>query len=179
MVKATFKQDEYESKLSESIRLMDIHIQRFHDVALQCSFQTHTSTLGELRSLNSRTYADNQSIMQKIAFSTSEASLQHSNTTNVLRVESANNKMSMNNLQNEVGQLKNGQAKLCKLLKSQLVAAELRKVLEELHKESGHITLRRSEGLGPKILFERNRQAAVWCPSPIGDHPAAGNLASI
>lgn len=179
MVKATFKQDQYESKLSESIKLMDIHSQRFHDVALECSFQTQKSTLGELRSLNSRTCADNQSIMQSITCSRSEASLQHLNTMNVFKAESENNKMSMENLQNEVGQLKNGQAELRKLLKGNLVAVELRKALEEFHNESGRIALRRNDGLGPKRSSERNRQDAIWCPSRIEDHPAAGKLASI
>ena len=123
MVKATFKQDEYGSKLSQSIKLMDINSQRFKDVAIECAYHTQTSTLDGVRSLKSRTKANNRSIMQQIEYSRSEANLQHLDTTNVLKGESETHQRRIQYLQEEVVQLRNDQAKVYKLLKSKYMVA--------------------------------------------------------
>ena len=123
MVKATFKQDEYGSKLSQSIKLMDTHSQRFKDVAAECAYQTQTSTLDEVRSLKSRTKANDRSIMQQIEYSRSEAKLQHLDTTNTLKGESEAHRRRIQHLLKEVNQLKYDQAKVYKLLKSKYMIA--------------------------------------------------------
>ena len=124
MRKATIKQDEYGSKLSQSIKFMDIHSQRFKDVAIQCAYQTQTSTLDEVRFLKSQTKANSRSIMQQIEHLRSEASLQHLDTTKILKGESETYQRSIQYLQKEVVQLKNDQAKVYKLLKSKYIIAE-------------------------------------------------------
>lgn len=153
-MKATLKQGEYESRLSEKIRIMDIHSQTFKDLATQCAYQTQVSTLGEVKSLKVRTKARDkrakvrdQNIMQNITHSRSEATLQHLNTTNVVKAESENSRKSFQGLQNEVTQLRDDQAKLHKLLKSKSdVAAELTKILKEFCRSDARIDRQTNDG---------------------------------
>ena len=102
---------------------MEFHSQEFKDVAAQCAYNTQTSTLDEVRSLKSRTKANNRSIAQQIEHSRSEAHMQHLDTTNILKSESEAHQRRIQYLLKEVVQLKTDQAKVCKLLKSKCMIA--------------------------------------------------------
>ena len=143
MVKATFKQDEYESQLSEKIKMMDIHSRTFKDLADQCSYQTQMSTLGEVKTLKLQERASHRSVIQRIAHSRSEANLQH-------KAETQN----IQSLQTEIVQLRTDHANVQALLESSsenqraesnALKIELKKVLKEFHRSNGRIDMRTND----------------------------------
>ena len=125
MVKATFKQGEYESKLSEALRMMDLCSRHFKDLADQCSYQTQVSTLGELKTFRFQEKANSRSVIQSIAHSRSEANLQHQN------------------LHTQIMGLRTNQA----IQKAESDAAnnEIRKFLKEFHRSNSRIDMRTND----------------------------------
>ena len=153
-MKATIKQDNYASELSEKIKAVDVYSQMFKDLATQCAYKTQTTTLGEVRSLRSQEKESRRKVMQQIARSRSEASLQYLDTTNVVRAESENNQRSVQDLQDEVIQLRTDHANLQASLKSKsdrenaeiaALKGEIRKFLKEFHRSNERIDRRTND----------------------------------
>ena len=152
---------------------MDTHSQRFKEMATQCAYQTQTSTLDGVKSLESQTKANHRSLIQHIACSRSEASLQHLDTTNVVKAESENSQKSIQYLQKEVLRLREDQAKVYKLLKRKSMRAELKTVLKDFQRSNGRIDSGTSDSLRSP---ESSRMAVQQTPCP-ESHRAAEDSA--
>ena len=139
-MKVIFKQDEYESELSDKVRTIEFYSQTFKDVAEQEAFQTQRKTLREVKK-------GDRMIVQQIAHSRSEANLQHLNTLDLIKAESASSQRRIQEVQNEVTQqLRADQAKFEALLKTKSIrhetelsalAVEMKKVLKRLLSSNG------------------------------------------
>ena len=161
-MKATFKQDQYESKLSEKIKIMNAYSRMFKDLAVQCSYQTQQSTLGKVKALKSQGKTSHRNIMQQLARSRSEASLQHLDTNRNLREGSESSQRSIQDLQDEVTHLRADHSNLHTLLSSRdesrsvemdSLKAELKKVLKEFHRSNGRIDRRTNDS---EFSFDRS-----------------------
>lgn len=147
-MKAIFKQDDYESELSDKVKMIEFCSQTFKDVAEQEAFHTQQKTLREVKK-------GDRMIVQQIAHSRSEATLQHSNTTDLIKAESASSRRRIQESQNEViQQLRADQAKLEALFKTKsnrhetelrALAVEMKKVLKRLLSSNGRIDPRTND----------------------------------
>ena len=147
-MKAIFKQDEYESELSDKVKTMELYFQTFKDVAEQEAFHTQRTTLLEVKKGNRMT-------VQQIARSRSEANFQHLNTTDLIKAESESSQRKTQELQNEmIQQLKADQAKLETLFQTRsnqhdtelsALAIEMKKVFKKLLSSNGRIDPRTND----------------------------------
>ena len=149
LVKAIFKQDEYESELSDKVKTMEFYSQIFKDAAEQESFSTQQETLREVKQFKAQGKKGDRMIIQLIAHSRSEANLRHLNTTDLIKAESESSQRRTQELQNEViEQLRADQARLEALFKSKLerhetefgaLAIDIKKVLKKFLRSNGRI----------------------------------------
>lgn len=149
LVKAIFKQDEYESELSDKVKTMEFYSQTFKDAAEQESFSTQQETLREVKQFKAQGKKGDRMIIQLIAHSRSEANLRHLNTTDLIKAESESSQRRTQELQNEViEQLRADQARLEALFKSKLerhetefgaLAIDIKKVLKKFLRSNGRI----------------------------------------
>lgn len=147
-MKAIFKQDEYESELSDKVKTLEFYSQAFRDMAEQEAFQTQQRTLREVKK-------GDRMIVQQIAHSRSEANLQHLTTTDLIKAESASSENRIQELQKEViQQLRADQAKLEALFKTKSIrhetelsalAVDMKKVLKRLLSSNGRIDPRTND----------------------------------
>ena len=155
MAKAIFKQDEYESELSDKVKAMEFHSQTFKDVAEQCAFHTQQETLREVKKLTSQSKKRDSMIVQQIANSRSEANLRHLNTADLIKAESESSRRSSRKLHDEVTQqLRADQARLEAQLKTKwdrqetelnALAIDIRKVLKKFLSSNGRIDPRTND----------------------------------
>ena len=136
------------------MKAMDVQSRVFKDLAIQCSYQTQKSTLGELKALESQTKTGNQEVLRQLALSRSEAHSQHVDATDVHQVEGERNRRSIRDLQMGIAQLRTDQLKLNTLmsmkakreeLERESQKAELKKVLKELHRSNERIDPRTND----------------------------------
>ena len=125
MLKATFQQDDFNSKLSENVKAMDLHSRRFQEVAEQCAFQTQVSTLAAVNDGHS-------ALMHSIERSQSDAALHQSLTSNALQL----GRKSVEDLHSELRQFKADQAS---------VASELNIILKDFTSSNGRIDRRTND----------------------------------
>ena len=162
LVKAIFKQDEYESELSEKVKTMEFYSQNFKDVAEQESFSTQQETLREVKHFKAQRKKGDRMIMQQIAHSRSEANLRHLNTTDLIKAESESSQRRTQELQNEViEQLRADQARLEALFKTKLerhetefgaLAIDIKKVLKKFLSSNGRIDPRTNDSRHLQVL---------------------------
>ena len=154
-MKAIFKQDEYESELSDKVKMMEFCSQTFKDVAEQESFSTQQETLREVKKFKAQREKGDRMIVQQIAHSRSEANLRHLNTTDLIKAESESSQRRTQELQNEViEQLRADQARLEALFKTKLerhetelgaLAIDIKKVLKKFLSSNGRIDPRTND----------------------------------
>ena len=159
LVKALFKQDEYESELSDKVKTMEFYHQTFKDVAEQESFSTQQETLREVKQLKAQRKKGAWTIVQQIAHSRSEANLRHFNTTDVIKAESESSQRRTQELHNEViEQLRADQARLEALFKTKLerhetdLAIDIKKVLKKFLSSNGRIDPRTNDSRHIQVL---------------------------
>ena len=163
LVKAIFKQDEYESELNEKVKTMEFYSQNFKDVAEQESFSTQQETLREVKQFKAQRKKSDRMIMQQIAHSRSEANLRHLNTTDLIKAESESSQRRTQELQNEViEQLRADQARLEALFKTKLerhetefgaLAIDIKKVLKKFLSSNGRIDPRTNDSRHLQVLY--------------------------
>ncbi len=153
-MKATLKQDEYESKLTEKITTMERHSQLFKDLAVQCSYQTQISTYSNIKILKSQHKATHREVVQQIARSRSEANLQLSNSNLLLQTESQKSQRGIQDLRDDINLLRSDQSKLNALMgasikteseEKDILRAEIRSFLKEFHRSNGRIDPRTND----------------------------------
>ena len=162
LVKAIFKQDEYESELSDKVKTMEFYSQTFKDAAEQESFSTQQETLREVKQFKAQKKKGDRMIMQQFAHSRSEANLRHLNTTDLIKAESESSQRRTQELQNEViEQLRADQARLEALFKSKLerhetefgaLAIDIKKVLKNFLSSNGRIDRRTNDSRHLQVL---------------------------
>lgn len=148
-MKAIFKQDEYESELSDKVKAIQFHSETFKDVAEQWAFHTQGQTLSEVKSLKSQGRKRQRMIMQQIAHSRSEANLHHLNTGHLIKAESES-----------ITQLRADQERIEELIKSKFdrqetgmnAIIEMRKLVKELLSSNGRIDRRTNDSWCLQIL---------------------------
>ena len=160
-MKAIFRQDEYESELSEKIKTMEFCSQTFKDVAEQEAFHTQQETLREVKMLKFQNKKGDRMIVQQIAHSRSEANLRHLNTTDLIKAESESNQQRTQKLQDEVTQqLRADQARLEAQFKTKFdrqetefnaLAIEIRKVIKKFLSSNGRIDPRTNDSWYPQV----------------------------
>ena len=161
-MKAIFKQDEYESELSDKVRTMELYSQTFKEVAVQESFSTQQETLREVKQLEAQRKKGDRMIVEQIAHSRSEADLRHLNTTDLIRAESESSRRRTQELQNDViERLRADQARLEALFKTKLeqhetefgaLAMDIKKVLKKFLSSNGRIDPRTNDSRHLQIL---------------------------
>ena len=154
-MKAVFKQDEYESELSDKVKTMELYSQTFKDVAEQEAFRTQQETLRGVKALKAQGKKSDRLIVQLSAHSRSEANLRHLNTTDLIKAESESSQRRTQELQNEViQQLRADQAKLEALFKAKsdqhetefaALAVDIKKVLKKFLSSNGRIDPRTND----------------------------------
>lgn len=155
-MKAFFKQDEYESELSEKVKAMDFHSQMFKDFAEQEAFHTTQETLREVRMMKSQRKIGDRMIVQQIAHSHSEANLRHLNMTDLIRAESKSSQKKAQSAQDATSQqLKADQHRLEALIKTKFayqeskndaLMVEIRRVVKEFLSSNGRIDPHTNDG---------------------------------
>ena len=160
-MKAVFRQDEYESELSEKMKTMEFCSQTFKDVAEQEAFHTQQETLREVKMLKFQNKKGDRMIVQQIAHSRSEANLRHLNTTDLIKAESESNQKRTQKLQDEVTQqLRADQARLEAQFKTKFdrqetefnaLAIEIRKVIKKFLSSNGRIDPRTNDSWYPQV----------------------------
>lgn len=163
-MKVIFKQDEYESELSDKIKAMEFHSQTFKDVAEQEAFHTQRETLREIKELKTQRKKGDRTIMQQIVHSRSEANLRHLHTTDLIKAESESSQRRTQTAQDEVTQqLKADQARLEALFKTNLdwqqtkfeaLTIDVRKVLKRFLSSNGRIDPRTNDSWCLQVLHE-------------------------
>ena len=163
-MKAVFKQDEYDSELTDKIKTMELYSQAFKDVAEQEAFRTQQETLREVKTLKAQRKKGDRLIVEQIAHSHSEANLRHLNTTDLIKAESESSQIRTQELQNEVvQQLRADQVRLESLLKTKFdrhetdfgaLAVDIRKVLKRFLSSNGRIDPRTNDSGYLQILPE-------------------------
>ena len=161
-MKAIFKQDEYESELSDKVRTMELYSQTFKEVAVQESFSTQQETLREVKQLKAQRKKGDRMIVEQIAHSRSEANLRHLNTTDLIKAESESSRRRTQELQNDViERLRVDQARLEALFKTKLerhetefgaLAMDIKKVLKKFLSSNGRIDPRTNDSRHLQIL---------------------------
>ena len=156
-MKAIFKQDEYESELSDKVKTMEFYYQTFKDVAEQESFSTQQETLREVKQLKAQGKQRDRMIVQQIEHSHSEANLRHLNTTDLIKAESESSQRRTQDLQNEgFEQLRADQARLEALFKTKFeqhetVTIDMKKIFKKFLSSNGRIDPRTNDSRHLKV----------------------------
>ena len=172
-MKAFFKQDEYETELSDKVKAMQFHSETFKDVAEQWAFRTQGQTLTEVKSLKFQGREGQRIIMQQIARSRSEANLQHLNTNELIKAESES-----------LTQLKADQERIEALIETKFdrqetgldAIIEMRKLVKKLLSSNGRIDPRTGDSWYLLILHGSRLMNPSLAAHILGDPTGFQNL---